>query len=703
MLTFSFLPRATQVLTLLSLALLSACGGSSAGQEVAPKIDEPDVIFPANQQGLFAAFRDTHSAPLKIGGTVEIKPPIDGEDIAIYELYFADPLSEQIEGEALFTLEAQGSQTSQTININEPLTLPHDNSQLKLLANNHQGEELFSTFIRFLDYTGNSQVGGKGGTALASWEYGVDRDFLAAFEESINGTDYCTLDNGLVMVVDLNNQMDTRQNITRDDTLYPAFSFDCSESHINDQKIVYDFDETVRTYSALNDAFYYGTVTYNMFFKYLGRPPFPEKMRLRVHYGDDFHSNIFWDGEYANFGDELYSNSYGSVSLDIVAHELGHGFLTKNSKLDDNFANYTKDALTMQEAFADMTGAATKYFYTGQLHWSHGEEITTRVRDLSSIITEAGAIASYLDYDDGGSNYYLRNGMLTYPFYTLTQKWGMARSYSLFLEAAQYCWAPTMDLPQGAHCVLQAAVNRDENTQDVIDAFKAVKIQLFEEGSLAHFNISAKKETISFTDTSVSSSQVTQWQWDFGDGQTSSEAAPVHSYAQGGLYHPVLTITDLNGHNDSYTRAVDVFSDYCAPGPSSWEHAVKQVTINGQVIDTSDPAQYDYTDAVISVHSQQDNSISAQGQDNNQNSMNWKVWLDVNDDGVFDNNHFSPEIVHTSSTQKNAPFELNTHIQIPEGSDPGPLRLRITGQFGIPSPCDLNTKTTVDVLIQIQP
>jgi len=700
---FSFFSRTTQAVTLLSLALLSACGGSSAGQEVAPKIDEPDVIFPPNQQGLFAAFRDTHGEPLKIGGSLEIKPPTDATSIATYELYFANPLNEQVEGDALFTLEAQANQSSQTLNINEALTLPQDNSQLKLIANNAQGEEVFSTFIRFLDYTGNSQVGGKGGTALASWEYGVDRDFLMVFEETINGTNYCTLDNGLVMVVDLNNEMDTRQDITIDDDLYPAFSFDCSDSHINNQKIVYDFDDTVRTYSALNDAFYYGTVTYNMFFKYLGRPPYPDKMRLRVHYADDFHSNIFWDGEYANFGDELYSNSYGSVSLDIVAHELGHGFLTKNSKLDDNFANYTKDALTMQEAFADMTGAAVKYFHTGQLHWSHGQEITTRVRNLNKIITEAGAIASYLDYEDGGSNYYLRNGMLTYPFYTLTQKWGMARSYSLFLDAAQYCWAPNMDLPQGAHCVLQAAVNRDENTQDVIDAFKAVKIQLFEEGSLAHFDISAKKETISFTDTSVSTSQVSQWHWDFGDGQTSSEAAPVHNYAQGGLYHPVLTITDLNGHDDSYTRSLDVFSDYCVPGPTSLGQVINQVNINGQVIDTSDQTQHDYTATVINVNPQQDIAITTLGEDPNNYSMNWKVWLDVNDDGVFDNNLFSAEILHTSSTAQNTPFELNTHIQIPEGSDPGPLRLRITGQFGIPSPCGLNAKTTVDVLIQIQP
>jgi len=130
---------------------------------------------------------------------------------------------------------------------------------------------------------------------------------------------------------------------------------------------------------------------------------------------------------------------------------------------------------------------------------------------------------------------------------------------------------------------------------------------------------------------------------------------------------------------------------------------VTQVTINDQVINITDPLQYDYTETLVFVNPQQDISISAQGQDNNLYPMNWKMWIDVNDDGVFNNDQHSEEIVHSSSIQKDTPYELDTHIQIPEGSDPGPLRLRITGQYGIPSPCSLNAKTTVDVLIQIQP
>jgi hypothetical protein len=39
----------------------------------------------------------------------------------------------------------------------------------------------------------------------------------------------------------------------------------------------------------------------------------------------------------------------------------------------------------------------------------------------------------------------------------------------------------------------------------------------------------------------------TQWNWDFGDGTTSTDQNPVHIYKDGGYYDAVLTATDDNG------------------------------------------------------------------------------------------------------------------------------------------------------------
>lgn len=51
----------------------------------------------------------------------------------------------------------------------------------------------------------------------------------------------------------------------------------------------------------------------------------------------------------------------------------------------------------------------------------------------------------------------------------------------------------------------------------------------------------------SFTDKSTSDGTIGFWSWDFGDGTTSSEQNPIHTYANPGTYTVCLTITDEDG------------------------------------------------------------------------------------------------------------------------------------------------------------
>jgi len=282
----------------------------------------------------------------------------------------------------------------------------------------------------------------------------------------------------------------------------------------------------------------------------------------------------------------------------------------------------------------------------------------------------------------------------------------MDRSYPLLLDAAQFCWAPSMNLQQAAECVLQAGINRNEPQTDIIDAFKAVKIQLFAEGSLAHFSSNAIKATLSFSaENSVSTSHITQWHWDFGDGNTSTEAQPVHDYAQGGMYNPVLTVTDAQGHTDSYTRPVDVFSDYCAPAYQSMSgRSINSITINDTAIDTNVvDDKYDYIQQIVSIANGDNIAITVAGDIDEALPTAWKIWLDSNDDGIFDDSSTSTEVVHSSSVAKSSVYGLETTITIPDGSVSGPLRMRISGRFSSTrSPCDIRFGSTVDVLIEVQ-
>ena len=73
--------------------------------------------------------------------------------------------------------------------------------------------------------------------------------------------------------------------------------------------------------------------------------------------------------------------------------------------------------------------------------------------------------------------------------------------------------------------------------------------------------------TVHFTD--LSSLSPTRWTWDFGDGSTSSEQNPVHTYADAGSYTVSLVVSNSGG-SDSETKYyyITVNPAYRPPGAS---------------------------------------------------------------------------------------------------------------------------------------
>ena len=55
------------------------------------------------------------------------------------------------------------------------------------------------------------------------------------------------------------------------------------------------------------------------------------------------------------------------------------------------------------------------------------------------------------------------------------------------------------------------------------------------------------------------SKNATSYLWDLGDGSTSTEANPRHSYAKAGTYTIKLTVTDATGKQTSFEDSVNVF------------------------------------------------------------------------------------------------------------------------------------------------
>jgi PKD repeat protein len=74
----------------------------------------------------------------------------------------------------------------------------------------------------------------------------------------------------------------------------------------------------------------------------------------------------------------------------------------------------------------------------------------------------------------------------------------------------------------------------------------------------ADFGLRCSGLTCTFTDKSKDGDgSVVSWSWSFGDGNTSSERNPVHTYAGSGRFDVLLTVTDDRGGTDTKSRHAD--------------------------------------------------------------------------------------------------------------------------------------------------
>ncbi|MEM8601344.1 MAG: PKD domain-containing protein [Bacteroidota bacterium] len=75
----------------------------------------------------------------------------------------------------------------------------------------------------------------------------------------------------------------------------------------------------------------------------------------------------------------------------------------------------------------------------------------------------------------------------------------------------------------------------------------------------ASFTVDCTNLTCDFTDTSSDpDGTIVSQSWDFGDGNGSSQADPIHIYADAGTYTVSLTVTDDDGATDTANRSVTV-------------------------------------------------------------------------------------------------------------------------------------------------
>ncbi|HRC56164.1 MAG TPA: M4 family metallopeptidase, partial [Kofleriaceae bacterium] len=109
----------------------------------------------------------------------------------------------------------------------------------------------------------------------------------------------------------------------------------------------------------INDAHGYAEATLNMLLDWQGENSINGagfKILSRVHYSSNYE-NAFWDGSQMTYGDGASTFYPLSGGLDVVSHEMNHGYTTFHSNL-----TYSGQSGGVNESFSDISGEVAEAY-----------------------------------------------------------------------------------------------------------------------------------------------------------------------------------------------------------------------------------------------------------------------------------------------------------------------------------------------------
>ena len=299
-----------------------------------------------------------------------------------------------------------------------------------------------------------SSVGGN--TKVGKYEYGGKYPKLDVDKRG----NTCYLQNSFVKVIHLRNQ-------GRSSSIRDAYGVPCNEGAR---------DAVNGAYSPASDALHFAKGVYDMYKKWYNDDTIQRsigQLVMRVHYLRNYQ-NAFWDGRQMTFGDGA-SRLFPLVSLDVVGHEVSHGYTQRTSGLI-----YRAQSGGMNEAFSDMSGEAVEAFLRGSNDWKIGYDIikgSGSMRYMNNPPLDRRSIGHARDYRNGMDVHY-SSGVYNKAFYLLSSKpgWGIRKAFGVMIKANKMYWRPNSDFNSGVCGAMSAASDLGYNKCDVQSAFQSVGV-----------------------------------------------------------------------------------------------------------------------------------------------------------------------------------------------------------------------------------
>ena len=310
--------------------------------------------------------------------------------------------------------------------------------------------------LRQFDALQNAEIGtGPGGNEkTGEYEYGTDFGFLDVEENGAN----CTMNSDKVTTI----------NLAHGTTGSTPWTYTCPRNTV----------EAINgAFAPLNDAHFFGHVVFDMYSDYLQTSPLTGKVTLKVHYSTNYE-NAFWEPatQTMYFGDGA-STFYPLVGLDVLAHEVSHGFTEQNSGLE-----YSGQSGGINESFSDIAGEAAEFFFKGSNDFLVGGEIFKApgeaLRYFEDPTLDGISIGSANDYYDG-LNVHYSSGVFNKAFYLLahTEGWDTKKAFLAFAGANRDYWTPDINFYDAACDVEDSAEDQGWSKADVTAAFAGVDVE----------------------------------------------------------------------------------------------------------------------------------------------------------------------------------------------------------------------------------
>lgn len=329
-------------------------------------------------------------------------------------------------------------------------------------------------------------------------------------------------------------------------------------------------------------------MTYDYFFDSLGRNSYNDdgsKLLQYVHFEKNWF-NAQWTGTYSRFGD---GNGEPLTSIDIVSHEITHGVTQYSAGLEYQF-----ESGALNESFSDIFGNVVEFKkLNAGASWLIGQRSFT-LRDMSNPnlrgnpdcyggrfwTNQSNCVPTDVNDWCGVHN---NSGVQNFWFYLLcvgdTGINDLNNTYSVepigMDKAAQIAYRnlrdylnPISNFADARAGSIQAAIDLygydSKEMIAVMNAWHAVGVgKPYSYLPIAEFKLAAPvcapNSIASFVNEAGSAQS---FLWKFGDGATSTEVNPTHTYTTVGSYDVELIATNPNG-SDTIRKPqfINIFTD----------------------------------------------------------------------------------------------------------------------------------------------